>query len=527
MKLERIHQKNAVLEKILWICFLLCMVVQVVKQKELWLILILFFSGMFACGIISFLVRKKRFIEQTMYVCVLSMAAFTFILLYNEPVIVNLYLLFLVLFILTLYHDYRPVLLMAGLSLLIGVYSYSKGQELNYTYQEGDFFYYIFSLTVTLVVACLQIRFSREVSKQDEVEKRNIQEENELQTHTLIHSMPDLIYIKDAEGRFVTANEYTMEFFGVREEEFKMRTALEVAEENPAFSSYRPYFISDEDTWNLAQPHRFELTLPDPKGNEAIFDVIKVPTYHTDGRRKNLLVIGRNITEAKQANEYMLRSEKLNVVGELAAGVAHEIRNPLTSIKGFMQLFLAQGQYNDRYLHIMLDEISRIEMIINEYLSIAKPQNNGSLFAPESLQPVISNVVTLFTAQANAKNITVGLDLQEDCIVPCNVQEIKQVLINILQNAIEATPENGKIQVNLEKLPGSKQVKISIADSGCGISDERLNRLGEPFYSTKEKGTGLGLMTCFRIIEKHKGKLSFESEVGKGTSAAIVLSAAD
>lgn len=233
------------------------------------------------------------------------------------------------------------------------------------------------------------------------------------------------------------------------------------------------------------------------------------------------MVIGRNITEQKKAQDLLIKSEKLAIVGELAAGVAHEIRNPLTSIKGFMQLANQNGKFDPDYVQIMLSEISRMESIVSEYLSLAKPNQN----APMSLQnmdTLVGNVVTLFESQTNLKNITIHSNLEQSHQIMCNANELKQVFINILQNAIEAIEKTGDIYVSVKNIFG-EGVEIIFRDNGCGIEQERLKKIGEPFFSTKEKGTGLGLLTSNRIIEKHNGTIQITSEVNKGTEVRIFL----
>jgi signal transduction histidine kinase len=232
-------------------------------------------------------------------------------------------------------------------------------------------------------------------------------------------------------------------------------------------------------------------------------------------------VIGRNITDQKRANDLLLRSEKLAVVGELAAGVAHEIRNPLTSIKGFLQLADQNEEFDPNYVQIMLSEISRIESIVSEYLSLAKPNQN----APKSLQhmhTLVRNVITLFESQTNLRNITIHSELDDSYQIMCNPNELKQVLINIFQNAIEAIGSNGDIFISLKNV-FEEGVEITFTDNGCGIEEERLKKIGEPFFSTKEKGTGLGLLTSNRIIEKHGGTIEITSEVNKGTEVKVYL----
>jgi PAS domain S-box-containing protein len=519
--IQKLHSKNVLLIGILWGCFILCMLVQILKDKDPLFISILFASGILVCGTISIFVYKKNFIEQTMYLCVLGMSFVTFVLIDNEPVISNFYLIFLVVFILTLYQDYRPVILMSILSIFIGFHFYKYEERLNYTYREGDYSYFLFTLSVTFLVAFLQIRYSRAVERNDNAKKEEARKDNEQQTLALINSMPDLIYIQDSTGRFIEMNQYAQDLFKLKDMEFRNKKLDELFSENKWFRNFENCFSNDEISWKKGTPYRYELELAIENGIFAIFDIIKVPTFNADGSRKNLLVIGRNITEQKKANELLLRSEKLAVVGELAAGVAHEIRNPLTSIKGFMQLADQMGEFNPNYVQIMLSEIVRIESIVSEYLSLAKPNQNS----PKSLQrmdTIVRNVITLFESQTNLRNITIHSELDQSYEIMCNPNEMKQVLVNIFQNAIEAIGSNGDIFISL-KNNSEEGVEITFIDNGCGIEEERLKKIGEPFFSTKEKGTGLGLLTSNRIIEKHNGTIKITSEVNKGTEVRVFL----
>jgi two-component system, sporulation sensor kinase A len=519
--IQKLHNKNVLLISILWGCFILCMLVQILKDKDPLFISILFGSGILVCGTISIFVYKKIFIEQTMYLCVLGMSFVTFVLIDNEPVIANFYLIFLVIFILSLYQDYRPVILMSTLSIFIGAHFYKYEDRLNYTYREGDFSYFLFTLSVTFLVAFLQIRYSRAVERNDNAQKEEVRKDNEQQILALINSMPDLIYIQDSTGRFIEMNEYAKDLFKLKDIDYRNKQLDELFFENVWFRNFHNCFANDEISWEKGTPYRFELDLSIGDGFSAIFDIIKVPTFNTDGSRKNLLVIGRNITEQKKASDLLLRSEKLAVVGELAAGVAHEIRNPLTSIKGFIQLANQVREFNPDYVQIMLSEIVRIESIVSEYLSLAKPNQNS----PKSLQHMdhlVRNVVTLFESQTNLRNIMIHSELDQSYQIMCNPNEIKQVLINIFQNAIEAIGSNGDIFIYLRNVPESG-VEIIFIDNGCGIEEERLKKIGEPFFSTKEKGTGLGLLTSNRIIEKHNGTIKITSEVNKGTEVRVFL----
>ncbi|WP_158553381.1 ATP-binding protein [Peribacillus saganii] len=230
-----------------------------------------------------------------------------------------------------------------------------------------------------------------------------------------------------------------------------------------------------------------------------------------------------DITVEKNNEKRIREMEKLSVVGELAAGIAHEIRNPLTSLIGFTKIIkekITDSSINE-YLVIMEDELDRINQIVNEFMFIAKP-NETMEIKEANINALVRNVIKFMEPQTNLKSILVNLYFSDKITAFCDPNQIKQVLINIIQNAIEATSESLSIDISLKKLD-ENQFKIEIRDRGCGISEERLKRLFEPFYTTKEKGTGLGLMVCKRIIEIHNGTIEVKSNPGFGTIFEIVL----
>ncbi|MRX72453.1 PAS domain S-box protein [Bacillus lacus] len=236
---------------------------------------------------------------------------------------------------------------------------------------------------------------------------------------------------------------------------------------------------------------------------------------------RELISVSRDIQQRVETNQLIRKSEKLAVVGQLAAAVAHEIRNPLTPIKGFMQLFSSTKEYNPLYTEIVLQELERVESIISEFLSMSKPHIEKKEYL--AADDLARQVVQLLKAQAALQNQDISLKVKGHIPeILGDSNSLKQVLLNVIQNALDAIRERGFVEVTISAL-SSGSISIKVADNGCGIPKDRLSQLGEPFYSTKEKGTGLGLMTCFKILEDHHGRMTIESEEGTGTTVTILL----
>ncbi len=231
-------------------------------------------------------------------------------------------------------------------------------------------------------------------------------------------------------------------------------------------------------------------------------------------------VIGyaQDVTLIRETEEVLRKTEKLSVVGELAASVAHEVRNPLTSLIGFVQLLKSNELEYQHYYSIMLSELDRINLIVSELLVLAKPQDMK--FSEHNIVILMNDVVTLLKPEANLNGTSISIKGNESIpIIRCEANQLKQVFINIIKNSIEASATSVSIEFSI----ASDQVTVNVKDNGQGIEKARIKHLGEPFYSSKEKGTGLGLTVSSRIIETHRGNITFESTLGKGTEVHLRL----
>ncbi|WP_088013252.1 sensor histidine kinase [Gottfriedia acidiceleris] len=227
---------------------------------------------------------------------------------------------------------------------------------------------------------------------------------------------------------------------------------------------------------------------------------------------------------ALEANHKEIQQAKqLNSIGQLAATIAHEIRNPITVVKGFAQLFQKTKTMNSDekyYVDTMLKELEYAQTIINDYLSLAKPQT-------ETLQVVevnkeILNVTDLLASMANSQSSCFKLNFNQILYTKINPIEFKQVLVNLMKNAIESMHDTGGL-ITINLLQENEYALIEIIDTGIGMSQETIEKLGTPFYSLKERGTGIGLTVCFNIIEKFKGKIKVSSKENEGSIFRIYL----
>ncbi|WP_335870199.1 PAS domain S-box protein [Bacillus sp. 2205SS5-2] len=234
----------------------------------------------------------------------------------------------------------------------------------------------------------------------------------------------------------------------------------------------------------------------------------------------NLTII-RDITERVEMQDQLRKSDTLSVVGELAAGIAHEIRNPMTALKGFIQLLENSiEEKHSMYFNVIKSELQRIETIITEFLVLAKPQ--AVSYQQTSVSKIMKETVELLNAQALMHNIIIEVEADSELpLIYVEPHQLKQVFINMIKNAIEIMPIGGMIYIRLSQ--ENEWIHISIRDEGEGIPKEKISKLGEPFYTTKERGTGLGLMVSFKIIKEHKGFVKVESELTKGSTFHIYL----
>ncbi|MCG7217785.1 PAS domain-containing sensor histidine kinase [Paenibacillus mucilaginosus] len=336
------------------------------------------------------------------------------------------------------------------------------------------------------------------------------------QLDSMIEHAADNIVILDSSFRLLRVNQAFLDTFGFSEEELIGRRPPNIPDE---------LWIESELLFRQAfqgkQISGFETVRRRKDGLLLDMSLTISPIVGADHHIPGICIIGRDISEHKRTEELLRSSEKLAVAGQLAAGVAHEIRNPLTSLKGFTQFMKAGAQYKEQYLDIMMSELDRIEQIISELLLLARPQ--AVTYRTKPLEPILTHVISLLEPQANLQNVELLASIPSGLPpVYCEENHLKQVFINLMKNALEAMPRGGRLEL-AASASEEDGVCVTLEDNGPGIPAELLKRLGEPFFTTKEKGSGLGLMVSQKIVAEHGGRLSVDSREGGGTTVTVVL----
>ncbi|WP_307288367.1 PAS domain S-box protein [Bacillus sp. SORGH_AS_0510] len=335
------------------------------------------------------------------------------------------------------------------------------------------------------------------------------------QYQSLFEYSPDIVYLMDIEGNITNLNPIFEKITGYKRERAIGRNSITLLPEK--YRKYMKNFISS--VVDEVKPVMYEVEVPHANGEMIILQCTSLP-INIDGVITGIIGYGRDVTALRKTEERLRRTEKLSVVGELSASVAHEIRNPLTSLKGFVQLLQMEDNNYQNYYQIMLDELDRINHIVGELLLLAKPQ--ALKITNADIHKLLNDVISLLSTEASMYNIRIQSHYpKEPLFIECEPNQLKQLFINIIKNAIEASPQGEVVSIGLEKI--EDKILITVKDSGCGISKERLEKLGEPFYSSKEKGTGLGLTVSYKIVQSHKGTIHFDSQKNTGTTVSVLL----
>jgi two-component system sensor histidine kinase AtoS len=259
-------------------------------------------------------------------------------------------------------------------------------------------------------------------------------------------------------------------------------------------------------------------------------EIRAMPLYDSHNQLSGLIHVIRDITQRRQVEEALQRAEQLKMVGELAAGLAHEIKNPLAGIKGSIQVMVETTDIaqEDRSLILKaIDEIKRIETLLKSLLNFAKPPKLQLM--PTDINDLLDKAIALSLkhpslAPNGSKTINVLKDFDSDLYeIMADPMQLQQVFLNLMFNAIEAMPQGGALAIKTLLDDADNMLHIAISDSGKGMDPLILDQIFLPFFTTKRKGSGLGLSICQRLVDQHGGSISAESAPGKGTVFTLLI----
>lgn len=333
---------------------------------------------------------------------------------------------------------------------------------------------------------------------------------------TLVENMPIGLAAFDGSGALTAFNQSAERILGLKAGE---ALGKQVGEILPA--NCREIFLKVTAERRMIE-REIDCTIAD--GRTLPLEVIATTLEEDDGVAPGYVILFRDMTEVRRLQQEVARNRRLASLGSLAAGVAHEIRNPLSSLKGFATYFRERYRDNpaDRETaEVMISEVDRLNRVINQLLEFARPLT--MTLAPASLQSLIRHTLKTVEGQAREKGIAVESDLPPEIEeIPIDADRISQVLMNLCLNAIAAMEAGGILRVALGR-QDEERIRISIVDTGAGIRTEDLPRVFDPYFTTKQAGTGLGLPIVQKIVEAHNGKILLASEPGKGTTATVIL----
>jgi PAS domain S-box-containing protein len=263
----------------------------------------------------------------------------------------------------------------------------------------------------------------------------------------------------------------------------------------------------------ISEQHEFKFRRKDGKELWAILSTN--PFFKLNGQYSGSLVMVTDITEHKDLEKEMARLDRLNLVGEMAASIGHEIRNPMTTVRGLLQMLGWKKEFAQfkNYFNLMIEELDRVNSIVTEFLSLAR--NKIIDKKTTNLNAILETLLPLIQADAMESDKYIILELGEVTDLLLDEKEIRQVILNLVRNGLEASSPGSELTIRT--LTDGEEVVLVIQDKGEGIRPDVFEKIGTPFFTTKENGTGLGLAICYSIAARHHAKIEIETDLNGTT----------
>jgi two-component system sensor histidine kinase HydH len=337
-------------------------------------------------------------------------------------------------------------------------------------------------------------------------------------TRQVVASMANGLLSINIEGKITSYNPLALELLGLKEAEIQGIDFKKIID----FKAAGIIQTLDQCISVLDR----EIIYHKPSGEIIPLALSITPILGESNICQGAVIILRDLSEIKQLEEKVRRSEKLAAIGKLAAGVAHEIRNPLSSIRGFAQYLqrsLKNHPQEQEYAETMVLEVDRINTVVSDLLTIARPIE--AELSPTDVTELIEHSIRLVQADARSRNVNIELNISDLSKIPLDSNQMTQAILNLLLNALQAVNSGGRIEVGAELDPSVSRLKIWVEDNGSGITADQKDKIFDPFFTTREKGTGLGLAIVHKIVENHNGEIHLESPPhGEEKGTRITLS---
>lgn len=329
---------------------------------------------------------------------------------------------------------------------------------------------------------------------------------SELLYRTLVENVPAVIARYDKDFRYIYRSPQGDDTLAGGSAGLAGKSWQELGIPPALCRQWREKFSAALDTGRAVE---FETSLPNRTGVTRHYLVRVRPETGRNGSVESLLAVALDITERKRLAAELQRLDRLNVVGEMAAAIGHEVRNPLTTVRGYLQLFQRKAQtagYSSR-LRMMIEELDRVNAIISGFLSLAR--NKALDLKSHNLNDIVTALLPLLEADARCSGHDVRFDADELPAVAIDDRDIRQLILNLARNAFEAMPPGGLLTITTSA--GDGRVVLTVRDTGRGIPEKLLDRLGTPFLTTKENCIGLGLAVCYRIVQRHGAAMAVDT----------------
>ncbi len=328
--------------------------------------------------------------------------------------------------------------------------------------------------------------------------------ESEARYRRIVETAAEGIWVIDRNCRTTFNNKKMAEMLGCAAEEMVGKSLYDFIDNEWAAKVESNIKLHQQ---GISKQYEFKFRRTDGKELWAIISIN--PFFELNGQYSGALAMVTDITERKQLEKEMARLDRLDLIGEMAAGIGHEIRNPMTAVRGFLQLLKGKKEFakHGEYFHLMISELDRANSIITEFLSLAK--NKAVELKPSDLNTILASMLPLIEADALVTDKYINWEKQELPGLLLDEKEIRQLILNLARNGLESMSPGGKM--NLRTFVEGEEVVLSVQDQGKGIEPGIIEKIGTPFYTTKENGTGLGLAVCYKVADRHNAKIDFET----------------